>query len=602
RAVSTVHRTALDDLAGLTTLDGFGRLVAGLQSDRPRLARALELPDLAAAQRRALGITEADPDGVIAAATSWPEEAALTDAADLVHRLGSEGCAARSGRILEWLGLAPAGREEHWPEWRKLFLTDAGAARATGAFLNPKLAKRHPDLVDVFAAEAERVGRVDDDRCAFLVAQASLALVTLAAPVLGAYAARKDDYGLLDYDDLIGRTSSLLVDPGAAWVLYKLDGGRDHLLLDEVQDTSPAQWRIAHALIAEFFAGEGAREASRTVFAVGDRKQSIYSFQGADADEFDRSRDQLPVRVRSSGNSWRDVRLDVSFRSTAPVLTLVDRVFANPLAAAGVVEPGEALRHVADRAGQAGAVELWPLAPRLDPPASEPWSVPQDYLDQPSAPQLLAEKLADWLREQTGGGVMLASKARPLAPGDVLVLVRRRNSFARALVRALKARGVPVAGLDRLVLTEQPAVQDLLALCDVLLLPRDDLSLACVLTSPLGGLSDDDLMALAVGRDGSLWEALRRRAAENPRWRAAWAFLSDLRPRVDYTTPHALLSEALGPLGGRALLYARLGPEAAEPVDELLNAALAYTRTHPPALQGFVQWLRQSGAEVKREA
>ncbi len=602
RAATPAQRAALDDLAGLATLDGFGRLVAGLQSDRPRLARALELPDLAAAQRRALGIAEAHPDGVIADATNWPEEAALTDAADLVHRLGSEGCSDKSGRILEWLALLPAERAEHWPEWRKLFLTDGGAARGAGAFLNPKLAKRHPDLADVFAVEAERVLRVDDDRCAFAVAQASLALVTLAAPVLGAYAARKDESGLLDYDDLIGRTEDLLKEPGAAWVLYKLDGGLDHLLLDEVQDTAPAQWRIAHALIAEFFAGEGAREAKRTVFAVGDRKQSIYSFQGADADEFDYWRGRLAAQVQDAGHGWRDVRLDVSFRSTAPVLTLVDRVFANPLAAAGVVEPGEALRHVADRAGQAGAVELWPLAPRLEPPPSEPWTVPTDYLEQTSAPQRLADKLADWLREQTGGAVTLASKARPLAPGDVLVLVRRRNAFARALVRALKARGVPVAGLDRLVLTEQPAVQDLLALCDTLLLPQDDLSLACVLTSPLGGLTDNDLMALAVGRDGTLWEALRRRAGENPRWQAAWGFLSALLPRVDYTTPHALLSEALGPLGGRALLYARLGPEAAEPVDELLNAALAYTRNHPPALQGFVQWLRQSGAEVKREA
>ncbi|MBN9562979.1 MAG: double-strand break repair helicase AddA [Alphaproteobacteria bacterium] len=601
-AASPAHRTALDDLAGLATLDGFGRLVAGLQADRAQLARALELPDLAAAQRRALGIVAADPSGVIAAAASWPEEAALVEAAKRVHREGSPKCAEKSGRLLEWLGLSAAERAENWSEWRCEFLTEEGKARAVGAFLNPKLAAQCPELAEIFAAEAERVRLVDDDRCAFRVAQASLALVTLAAPVLGAYEARKDDGGLLDYDDLIGRTSALLVDPGAAWVLYKLDGGLDHLLLDEVQDTSPAQWRIAHAMIGEFFAGEGAREANRTVFAVGDRKQSIYSFQGADADEFDRSRDLLAARVRDSGHPWRDVRLDVSFRSTAPVLTLVDRVFANGLAAAGVVAPGERLRHIADRAGQAGAVELWPLAPRLAPPPSEPWSIPPDYLELPSAPQLLADRLADWLREQTSGAVMLASKDRPLAPGDVLVLVRRRNAFARALVRALKARGVPVAGLDRLVLTEQPAVQDLLALCDTLLLPEDDLSLACVLTSPLGGLTDDDLMALAVGRDGALWDALRRRAGENPRWQSAWDFIARLLPRVDYTTPHTLLSEALGPLGGRARLYARLGPEAAEPVDELLSAALAYTRTHPPALQGFVQWLRQSGAEVKREA
>jgi len=183
-----------------------------------------------------------------------------------------------------------------------------------------------------------------------------------------------------------------------------------------------------------------------------------------------------------------------------------------------------------------------------------------------------------------------------------MVLVRRRNDFGRALVRALKTLGVPVAGLDRLALTEQPAVQDMMALADALLLPQDDLTFACLLTSPLGNLSDESLMDLAVGRGGSLWEALQARRAERAEWQAAWGLFAALLARVDYVTPHALFAEALGPLGGRARLFARLGPEAAEPVDELLNAALAYGRMHPPSLQGFLHWLGRSGAEVKREA
>ncbi len=599
---TAAHRLALDNLAGLVTLDGFGRLVTDLQSDRERLQAALALPDLAAAQRRVLGITETDTASVIAAATSWPEEQALTAAANRVHRHGATGCAGNSGLMLDWLGSDRATRAAEWDKWREHFLRSDGQPRAPSRFVNQKLAAEDPSLPGLFIAEAERILRVDDDCCAWRVAQASMALVTLAAPVLRAYAERKDESAQLDYDDLIVRTSALLVDPGAAWVLYKLDGGLDHLLLDEVQDTSPAQWRIAQALIGEFFAGQGAGQSGRTVFAVGDRKQSIYAFQGADAAGFDRERDALEKRVRDAGERWRNVPLDVSFRSTAPVLALVDAVFADPVAAAGVTAPGEALRHFADRAGHAGSVELWPLAPRPEPPAAEPWSVPEDYLEQTSAAQRLAETLADWIRDQTSGAVALPSRDRPLAPGDVLVLVRRRNAFARALVRALKARSVPVAGLDRLMLTEQPAVQDLLALCDTLLLPQDDLSLACVLTSPLGGLGDDDLMALAVGRTGTLWDALRQRAGEHPRWQAAWSLLAALLPRVDYLAPHALLTEVLGPLGGRARLFARLGPEAAEPIDELLSAALAYARSHPPALQGFVHWLRQSGSEVKREA
>ena len=338
--------------------------------------------------------------------------------------------------------------------------------------------------MDRYLEEADRILAVEDGRRALRLASVSGALAALAGPVAGGYAQRKEAAGLLDYDDLIDRTRTLLFDPGAAWVLYKLDGGLDHLLLDEVQDTAPQQWRIAHALTEEFFAGAGSRDRTRTVFAVGDRKQSIYSFQGADTAEFDRSHDELARRVRTSGQVFKDVGLDVSFRSTAPVLALVDAVFADPLARPGVVGPGETLTHYADRAGHAGLVELWPLAPRPDPPPHRPWTVPEQNQSQTSARQLLADTLADWIRDQTDGSVLLESKGRPLTAGDVLILVRRRDEFARALVRALKGRGVPVAGLDRMVLTDQPAVQDLMALADALLLPSDDLTFACLLTSP----------------------------------------------------------------------------------------------------------------------
>ena len=603
-AVASADPAALATLAGLVRDHEFGRLVAQLRPHTKRLQPLLDRPPAArlAQLQRAVGVTGDDASLLRSAVTS--PVAALHDAITQLQTNGTPAERESAGHMFGWLNLPHDLRAEHWAEWLRLLLTGEGKPRAAGAFCKGKWSKSQPGLAETFIAEAERVAAVEDDRRALLVAEATAALLTLAAPVLAGFDRRKRLAGLMDYDDLISRSQALLLDPGAAWVLFKLDGGLDHLLLDEVQDSAPEQWAIAGALTAEFFAGEGAgrgREGTRTVFAVGDRKQSIYSFQGAKPAEFDRWRDTMRDQVAAADGAFRTTELDVSFRSTPAVLALVDAVFDDPVAASGVLADDKQLHHEADRIGQAGQVEIWPLVPLPPEEALEPWAVALRNHGLTTAPQRLADALAHWIAAQIGR-TALPSQGRTMQAGDILVLVRRRDEFARALVRRLKALGVAVAGLDRLFLTDQAAVQDLLALCDVLLLPEDDLSLACVLTSPLGGLTDDDLMALAIGRDGSLWHALRSRAAERPAWQRVAAMLTTLMARADFVSPHALLVEVLGPLGGRARLLGRLGPEAAEPIDELLGAALAHAANHPPSLQGFLHWLRQSGAEVKREA
>jgi ATP-dependent helicase/nuclease subunit A len=603
-ALPVADKDALATLAGLVNADGFAGLVAYLEREREKLQAALKLaPDaLAVAMRRAAGVTAPDEASLLAGAVTWPGEARLRGALTRVQTHGSQGVGDKAGRMLGWLNLPAAERVEHWERWLEELFTKAGEDRKAGAFINASLAKTHTDVADICADEQARVKAVLDEAAALRMANASAALLTLAAPILQSYEADKSAGARLDYIDLIGRTSALLKDTGAAWVLFKLDGGLDHLLLDEVQDTAPEQWRIAARLTGDFFAGAGARAGThRTVFAVGDVKQSIYSFQGAEPAAFAKARDWYRRRVEAAGEIWRETVLDVSFRSTAPVLDLVDAVFAEAPAANGVCVPAD-LHHVANRVGHAGAVEIWPLAPRPDVQALDPWSIAERNHGQDSAPDRLVRELAAWITAQVSGSVMLESAGRPLRPGDILVLVRRRNNFGRALVRALKAAGVPVAGLDRMVLTDQPAVQDLMSLCDALLLPDDDLTFCEFLVSPLGFLSDDSLMRLVTQRQGSAWEALRARAHERPEWQAAHDMFSALLSRVDFASPYALLSEVLGELGGRARLFARLGPEAAEPVDELLSAALHYAGSHPPSLQGFLHWLRQSGAEVKREA
>ena len=589
----------LSVLAGALSADQFGARVASLAAQAPRLGdRLLMAPEgRLAALRRAVGARFGSEAAVLADAVAWNGDD-VRRAASAMHAKGSRTVADKGERLLQWLGLAHELRAEHWAQWRTEFFTDAGKVRGDSVFANKKLDDVDRTVIPAMRAEAERIEAVDGQMAALRIASATSDFLSLAGPILQTYARRKRDRALLDYTDLIGRTDALLRDPGAAWVMFKLDGGIDHLLLDEVQDTAPDQWRIAHTLSEEFFTGAGAREAGRTFFAVGDPKQSIFSFQGADPSEFERSRGRMKRRVEEAGAAWKDVPLDVSFRSVAPVLALVDAVFADEAVTPGVHAAG-GLRHRVARVEQGGRVEFWPLAPTPEPAERLPWSVPERNETQVSAPQRLAEALARRIAALLG--TELPSRGRPVAAGDILVLVRRRGDFARALVRALKAANVPVAGLDRMDLRAQAAVQDLLALCDTLLLPEDDLSLACVLTSPLGGLDDGDLIRLTENRSGPLWDTLRARAGEAGRWADAVRMISGLLSRADHVSPHALLSEALGEWNGRAKLLSRLGPEAAEPVDELLASALKYAALHPPSLQGFVHWLRRSGTEVKRE-
>ncbi len=524
-----------------------------------------------------------------------------------IAQRGPAGAAAKALGLLDWLAGADEARREGWSRWVAGFFGKKGEPTARSKFIGPKLDKAEPHLWPVIEAEQNRILALTNAFAACRLAALSAALLRLAIPVLRQQAGRRRLEGLMDYSDLIRHSSKLLHDPGAAWVLFKLDHGLDHLLLDEVQDTAPEQWQIAGSLTDEFFAGSGARDTEggigRTVFAVGDRKQSIYGFQGADLGSFDDWRGRLAARVRQGRRRWHDGALDVSFRSVVPVLALVDAVFADAEAARGVVEPGgEPLLHVSARPQDGGQVELWPLMPREAVPAPQPWAIPETNLGQTSGPGRLARALAQWIARLTSGGTRLESQGRPVTPGDILVLLQKRAPLAPILVRELKAAGVAVAGLDRLELTAQAAVQDLLALADSLLLPEDDLAFACWLTSPLGDVTDDSLMALATERGPRhLYEALRARAAERPDWSAAWSFFEALQNRADYVSPHALLSQALGALGGRARLFRRLGAEAAEPVDELLGAALTYAASHAPSLQGFLHWLRQSTAEARRE-
>jgi ATP-dependent helicase/nuclease subunit A len=479
------------------------------------------------------------------------------------------------------------------------FCTGKGEPRAN--LMTKAVKEEHPDLETVMSTAQGRFVTLLDERRGFTIVAATIALHRLAGAVLQHYTAAKARRAALDYEDLIAKTVTLLhVKQWAPWVLFKLDRGIDHILVDEAQDTSREQWQVVEAIAEEFFGAEGKRGETRTLFAVGDEKQSIYSFQGAAPEMFAEMGRKFAELTASASQQWRRIPLDLSFRTVTPVLASVDQVFADPKRTPGLTAEAAIVRHGVHRMGHAGRVEIWPTETHDEVREADVWAPLEEGAS--SAPQLrLADRIAATIRQWLDKGERLPSEDRAVQPGDILVLVRKRQPFAAPMVAALKARGIPVAGADRLRLTEQIAVQDLISLGNFLTLPEDDLSLAEVLKSPLFGFDDDDLLALAWDRKGTLWKQLLDKAEERPHFGTAAATLKRWRARADYVPPFEFFAGILDREGGRAKFLARLGAEAADPLDEFLNLALAYDDQAPPSLTGFLAYLREANREVKRD-
>ena len=519
------------------------------------------------------------------------DEAALREAARAMVEAGGKTDGPNGEKIAGWLD---DGRDDLSPAYRSVFFTDKGQVRKT---LATKAAqKRLPGIVESLLAEAERL------ECARgqALVELTLALLRLGLDVADRYTRAKRRRAVLDYDDLIVATRRLLeTAESAAWVLFKLDGGIDHVLVDEAQDTNPDQWEVIRRLTEEFFVGEGAVGRSRTIFAVGDTKQSIFGFQRADPRKLEEMRLWFDERSRIADRMFVPVGLNVSFRSTPAVLDAVDWVFGQSDAARGVGEAGT-VRHLTSRRNEPGRVELWPLVVGSEDEAD---TTDIENMGSGATQGLPHERLARLIAAHAKHLIATERRARDgekLHAGHFMVLVRRRNEFVNALVRALKREGVEVAGVDRLNLGQELAIQDLLAMARFVLLPQDDLNLAALLKSPLIGLDEDQLFTLAWKRTGHLWRTLRERASEAP-FAAAYATLADWLKRADYDTPFDFFARVLGPEGGRRRLLERLGREASDPIDELLARALQYQGIEGGSLQGFLRWFETGGGEIKRD-
>lgn len=465
---------------------------------------------------------------------------------------------------------------------------------------------RLPDIFERYQ-EAAYFLRAAGDRLALLrQIEATGAVAVITDAVISQYERLKRARGFLDFNDLIQRTVHLLgrSDVGP-WVQYKLDRGIDHILIDEAQDTSPSQWTIVHKLAEEFFAGDGAGDGvSRTIFAVGDEKQSIYSFQGAEPAAFTDSGLAFAAMVPQSGGRFERVQLKYSFRSTEDVLRAVDLVFDQPEVRRGVTHYDEPIAHRAIRENAPGYVEVWSPLSLITVDEPDDWTQAIDHASAPAVrlAEVIADRIEGWLRS----GDMLEGKQRKLRAGDIMVLVRKRDRFVHALSRALKNRNIAVAGADRLRLTAHIAIQDLVALGRFLIQPHDDLSLAAVLKSPIFQLDEDALFHIAHGRETlSLFAALREKAQSDEKLAKIAALLLEWQADAAFLPVHEFYASILTGTpereGARKRFVARLGLEANDVLDEFLSFCFTAEKTSLIGLEAVLATLEGAAPDIKRE-
>lgn len=458
-------------------------------------------------------------------------------------------------------------------------------------------------LGDRILAEAQRLEALCARINAAHLVLRSEALLGVVAAIHKQYEAQKRVRSLLDFDDLIAKLGTLLSAGGSRdWVRYKLDAGITHILVDESQDTNAQQWRVIHALADDFFDGNSAVERPRTLFAVGDKKQSIYSFQGAAPALFSETGTELAIKARHARREWQDVRLKASFRTLPALLDAVDKVFAAPELSAALLSQDDYDGHESARIHQGGSVTLWPPVRQEDMelPADR-WPLDKDLLEERNAARVVAERMAFTIKSWIDLERPLAQRGRAVRADDVLILVQSRGPLFQEIIRALKQQQLETPGSDKLPVTSHIAVLDLMALADVLLNPADDLNLAAILRSPLFEIDEDGLYALAADRPKgmSLWQALLQ--ADDDNAIDAAKRLQRWRGRLDFDRPYEFFAQVLYADQGLKRFHARLGTEVDDVLTEFLDLALAHERDAQPSLQGFLTAMRRADISIKRD-
>jgi ATP-dependent helicase/nuclease subunit A len=486
-----------------------------------------------------------------------------------------------------------------WANYSKIFLTASGEPRKK---LTDAKVKKHPRGAEVeliLNQEQERVLAVEEKRKSYRAWLLTAAYLHLGYKMIDEYKTEKARQSLLDFDDLIEKTANLLNNrESKSWVKYRMDRKIAHVMLDEAQDIDDDQWVIIRALVDEFYDGVGSSELTRTLFAVGDVKQSIYRFRGAQPHVFGSIREYLEHQKNTKSYDTQSVSLQTSFRSSKTILNFVDKVFAEEEKQTAL-DNTMSTKHKAVKSDYPGWVEVWPLCEDNEPEEQEDtlWPLPIQAQDQKeSARKLLSKKVADSIQSLIQSKTLLAATQKPATYGDIMILLRGRTMLPD-IIEALNAAGVPHSGADRLTLNQDIMVSDILAFLRFIHYPQDSVSLAHVLRSPFFGVSEKALMetGLKARKENiSLWQTLTGDTKNK---------LQEILEKSRHSTVYDMAVLILTQLDGYAKYFATLGQKdspvatVTEPLEAFLEIALKFAKGD---LAGFIHAVESSEMEFKK--
>ncbi len=427
---------------------------------------------------------------------------------------------------------------------------------------------------DFFVEEATRVHNTQQNLLNTTIFKDTVALFDLALDFANTYRQIKQERNLLDFEDLILYTQNLFEKPDVmGWVLSQLDISLSHILVDEAQDTSPQQWNILRMLAGDFFT-DGNTKNNRSLFVVGDTKQSIYGFQNADPQAFASSRDAIAEQIKNNYRTIHEVALDQSFRSVKQILDTVDFFFDNQEI---VQKTGfHNNKHKCFRIKDNGFVEIHDTF-KCDKTGTEKNKL---YVN------MLADKIKD---------LVLAGRQ----PKDIMILVQKRGTFVDLLSKALKKRGIDIAGNDRVKLPEFSPIKDMLYLTRFCLDQSDDYSLCCLLKSPFYSLKEQDILSLCTIKNND--KNIDIFTVLSTQFPNIYADLTDKIEQSKKLAPYSFFTYVLNKNDARKKFISALGKQVIDPIEEFLTMCLAYERTQPGTLYHFIKWFITGDSEIKRD-